>query len=92
MMPLRIRGDGADISSPVCPTCGASITAQAIVEAFMQPPTLMFWGEQGKRWRVCQDEAQLPDGRLACFVHFRVIANNRKVNRLAWIVGKQEDK
>jgi hypothetical protein len=36
---------------------------------------------------VCQDEAQLPDGRLVCFTHFRVIANGRKVDRLAWVTG-----
>ena len=91
-MPLRMRGDGTPITAPVCPHCGATITAQAIVPAFMDRPAWEFWGKLGERWRRCHEMATLPDGRMVRYVHFRVIANRRKVDRLAWIAGEQEDK
>lgn len=66
--------------SPRCPSCGATINAQAIVSAFGEPQEwTAFYGEPGQRWRCCTGKR----GRYA-FTHFYTMAGRKRIDRLAW--------
>jgi hypothetical protein len=76
-------------SVPTCPTCGAAIGAQAIIEAWEPDSGWQFYGEPGARSirRGCDNEHQLSDGRLVAYRHFIVSVNGARQHRLAWITG-----
>lgn len=74
-----VKGNGFYIYRPTCPACGAVIHAQAAVETFMLPEGWIFYGEKGKRVKVCQDVFM---GHP--FIHFAVKLPNGVNNRLAW--------
>jgi hypothetical protein len=75
-----ISGQPAKASSPVCPNCGATLHAQAIVTSFNEPADwTSFYGEVGKRWVRCRGKVE-----RASFTHFLVKANGRMTHRLAW--------
>jgi hypothetical protein len=81
------------VSSPTCPSCGATIGAQAIVQAWEPDSGWQFYGEPGKRSirQGCDNKYQLPDGRLVSYRHFIVSANGVQQHRLAWIIGKEAE-
>lgn len=81
----KVTGSGAAISARTCPECGATITAQAIVDGFGQPAGWEFYGTEGNRWRKCSGQR---DGYE--WIHFIVASNGRKTHRLAWIRPKGE--
>jgi hypothetical protein len=83
-------------SVPTCPTCGAPIGAQAIIEAWEPGSGWQFYGEPGARSirRGCDNYHELPDGRLVASRHFIVEFVGQdgravKQHRLAWIIGKE---
>lgn len=65
--------------APTCPTCGAAIATQSIVEAFNVPPAWQFWGQPGERWKKCEGE----QGQYH-YVHFVVVVNDVRQDRMAW--------
>lgn len=67
-------------TAPSCPTCGAAINTQAIVEAFNAPPKWHFWGSEGQRWKKCSGKQGAYE-----FTHFIVLINGRRSHRLAWV-------
>lgn len=72
---------GLTVYRHTCPTCRQPIHAQALVESFMIPEKWIFWGEVGKRVKVC--EGSLFDGHW--FTHFAVKNPSGTINhRLAW--------
>ncbi len=66
----------------ICPKCKRTINATAIVDEFNDPANWMFWGEQGKRWIVCQADS---------FIHFRVMVDRRDHHRLAIIRERAQE-
>lgn len=76
---LWLRGDGLHIYRPSCPECDAMIQAQAAVDVFMVPEGWQFYGEKGKRVKVCEGVFMgYP------FIHFVVKLPGGVSNRLAW--------
>lgn len=71
---------GLTVYRHTCPNCRQAIHAQALVESFMIPERWQFWGEKGKRVKVC--EGAIFDGTW--FTHFAVQSNGKVSHRLAW--------
>lgn len=78
-MKAFVKGEGFHIYRPTCPVCNAVIHAQAQVDVFMVPENWLFYGEKGKRVKVCEDVFMgYP------FIHFVVKLPNGISNRIAW--------
>jgi len=72
---------GLTVYRHTCPKCNEPIHAQALVESFMASPEWTFWGDKGKRVKVC--EGALFDGHF--FTHFAVKMPSGAINhRLSW--------
>ena len=76
---IEIVTDSAQFSAK-CPTCGATISVQATVTAFGDPPNWDFWGRKGERWQRCTGAS----GGYQ-YIHFRILFNGQFNERLAWI-------
>lgn len=83
--PIEVNTQGAAISAQTCPECGARISSQAIVDAWMEQPAWSFWGMKGERWAKCEGSR----GRYK-YRHFAVAVNGRLVHRIAWIRPTRE--
>lgn len=75
-----LKGEGATIYSHTCPRCHQKINLQTIVKEFGDPAGWIFYGEKGKRVKVC--EGAIFDGTW--FTHFAVQSNGKVSHRLAW--------
>jgi len=76
-----VKGEGAHVYLESCPVCNKKIHMQTQVEKFGEPSGWVFYGEKGRRVKMC--EGALFDGTW--FTHFAVKMSSGAVShRMAW--------
>ena len=71
---------------PRCPKCNMPLSLVATVAVFGEPASWEFYGRKGERGTACRGEQ---NGRA--FVHFAVLFDGKRNERLAWIAPDKED-
>ena len=69
-----------------CPNCDTTLHTRAVVKAWGKPDGWQFYGEQGKRWIVC--DVVINNTR---HVHFRHQAQRGMIQALAIVKGEDNN-